>query len=592
MKWMFALTAMVLAAFPSVAPALPDDAAKWLLGAQPLTVRKLDVDLDGDQDRVAAVRYRDGQVEVVALCYNPTRRWQPWERCGSLGVGGRGQSGTPKVERLTTGDFDGDGGVDLLAEVETTDGLHHLALGPLLKPLANTVAPELHLTARAFTVWDIAADNQAEVVAWQPAGATNGPSYITFVRETAGWRRSHGVDLPATGGGTGGLPLARIPDVRGEPLPAAVAMLNGAGLRPGMIAAVDEGKGFRNVKSQRPAPGEWARGGQSVDLAVTVPAYPPTHLTDLGDIARVVVHGPGGKRVEVKPEELKGWREELRRALATASRRVRVGGPPLKGPIGVPLVHGETAVEVFFSRPLRMELPEGTVEASSVLLPFFEYESGLLFLGTPDYREAVTYTAAEGLQNRAYLLTHDPPTHEGSLGSFPVSSAVSTPALNLVDPDYPPGIADGGWQYRESVEADLDGDGAKETVWVTARASWNGRSFDFDDGQPWQVYVEEADGKRTYLYSRWVQIGALEVGISEDHGKSSVVILERGGLSFALYRIHYGGPGVQRAESIGMAQLRYRTSPHSPPAKRSGEAKGYRLHGRTSRAIRLPLEIL
>lgn len=106
---------------------------------------------------------------------------------------------------------------------------------------------------------------------------------------------------------------------------------------------------------------------------------------------------------------------------------------------------------------------------------------------------------------------------------------------------------------------------------VTARADWNGQSFDFDDGQPWQVYVEEADGKRTYLYSRWVQIGTLEVGISEDKGKPSVVILERQGFSFSLYRIHYGGPGVQRAESIGMAQLSNRTSLHIPPAKKPGK---------------------
>jgi hypothetical protein len=72
----------------------------------------------------------------------------------------------------------------------------------------------------------------------------------------------------------------------------------------------------------------------------------------------------------------------------------------------------------------------------------------------------------------------------------------------LLDPAYPPGISDSGWQYRESLDVYLDGDGTNETVWVVARAGWNGRSFDFDDGQPWQVYVEEPDGKRTYLYQR------------------------------------------------------------------------------------------
>lgn len=153
-----------------------------------------------------------------------------------------------------------------------------------------------------------------------------------------------------------------------------------------------------------------------------------------------------------------------------------------------------------------------------------------------------------------------------SLGPTRVHSAGSAPTQSLIDPVYPPGIADASWQYRESVAADLDSDGANETVWVTARASWNGRSWDFDDGQPWQVYVEEADGQRTYLYSRWVQIGTLEVGISEEKGQPSVVILERQGFSFSLYRIYYGGPGVQRVESIGAAQLSNRTTPHIPPA--------------------------
>lgn len=159
----------------------------------------------------------------------------------------------------------------------------------------------------------------------------------------------------------------------------------------------------------------------------------------------------------------------------------------------------------------------------------------------------------------------------GSLGSSPVSLTASGRALNLVDPAYPPGLADKGWQYRQSVEVDLDGDSVKETVWVVARASWNGRSFDFDDGQPWQVYVEEIDGKKTYVYSRWVQIGTLEVGISEDHGKPSVVILERQGFSVSLYRIHYGGPGVQKAELIGGAQLNDRPSLHIPLGKKPGE---------------------
>lgn len=407
----FALTVAILAALPSVGASLPDDAARWLPGATPLLIRRIDVDLDQDDDRVAVVQYPDGHVEAVTLCYHPVRWWRPWGKCGSLDVGGRGvQGGKAQVKRLDTGDFDGDGRVDLLVDVGTADGLHHLALGPLLKPQALMVAPELHLKAQAFSLWDIGGNDQVVVVAWRPEGAAEGLSHVTFVREVTGWRRSHGVNLAPRGDGLHVRPVTRVPDVRGESLPGAVAMLNRAGLRPGMIATVDQGKGFRGVTAQHPAPGGWIRGGRPIDLAVGVPSY-PARIIDTGDVSKVVVHGPGGKRMEVKETELKDWSDDLNSILATASRRVRVMGPPLKGPTALPLAPGETRVEISFRRPLRVELPEGLVEASSILLPFVEYERGLLFLGSPDYQEALTYLNLEqNMERRAHLLTDNPST--------------------------------------------------------------------------------------------------------------------------------------------------------------------------------------
>lgn len=186
MKSALIVALAILTALP-FGSSLPDDAAKWLLNADPLSVRRLDVDLDGDDDRVVIVQNKDGQIEAVTLCSYPNRWWQPWERCGYMGVGGRGiQGGRSKVERVQTGDFDGDGRVDLLVEVKTPDGLHNLALGPLIKPNAFMVAPELHLRAQAFSVWDVVADNRVEIVALKPEGVGNGPTYVTYVREIAG----------------------------------------------------------------------------------------------------------------------------------------------------------------------------------------------------------------------------------------------------------------------------------------------------------------------------------------------------------------------------------------------------------------------
>lgn len=135
-------------------------------------------------------------------------------------------------------------------------------------------------------------------------------------------------------------------------------------------------------------------------------------------------------------------------------------------------------------------------------------------------------------------------------------------SINLMDPDYPPMVAGKDWEYHEMVQADLDGDGFKEVVFVIARVQRSGNTYDFDDGQPWQIYVEELDGLRTHVYSRWVQNGNLEVYVSQDNGKSSLVVLEKQGLSLAMYRLHYGGPGVHRGELIAGVGISRRTTRH------------------------------
>lgn len=130
------------------------------------------------------------------------------------------------------------------------------------------------------------------------------------------------------------------------------------------------------------------------------------------------------------------------------------------------------------------------------------------------------------------------------------------PAVNLLDPQYPPMVVGEGWGYHETAEADLDGDGAREAVSVIARATG---PEDFDDGQPWQVYIEEPDGRRTHVYSRWVQLGHLEVYVSDDEGKASLIILEKQGFSLVMYRVYYGGPGVHSSVLVAGAGITHRT---------------------------------
>lgn len=125
------------------------------------------------------------------------------------------------------------------------------------------------------------------------------------------------------------------------------------------------------------------------------------------------------------------------------------------------------------------------------------------------------------------------------------TSARGTPIV-LVDSALAPAIAgEDGWMYSQSSQADLDGDGQDERLVMTARAEvLRGRPV-WDDGQPWQVYVEEEDGARTYLYARFVQLGSvtMRIALPVGEGPPSVVLLEHLPDRIALFEAWYEGPG-------------------------------------------------
>jgi hypothetical protein len=144
----------------------------------------------------------------------------------------------------------------------------------------------------------------------------------------------------------------------------------------------------------------------------------------------------------------------------------------------------------------------------------------------------------------------DAPPDSSSLATSPAAGRGAeydraTPVV-LVDSTIPPAVAGAdGWMYSQSSEADLDGDGQAERVVLTARAEvMRGRPL-WDDGQPWQVYVEEPDGARTYLYSRFVQLGSVTIrlGLPEGGQGPSVLLLEHLPDRMALYEAEYRGAG-------------------------------------------------
>lgn len=116
----------------------------------------------------------------------------------------------------------------------------------------------------------------------------------------------------------------------------------------------------------------------------------------------------------------------------------------------------------------------------------------------------------------------------------------------LIDAAIAPAVAgEQGWNFQRSAEVDLTGDGLPERVVLTARVElYRGRPA-WDDGQPWQVYVEAPDGTRTYLYAQRLQLGALtmRVGLDESGEPAGIVLLEHLPDRLSLYEMRYRGPG-------------------------------------------------
>jgi hypothetical protein len=103
----------------------------------------------------------------------------------------------------------------------------------------------------------------------------------------------------------------------------------------------------------------------------------------------------------------------------------------------------------------------------------------------------------------------------------------SLAVVQLIDSRIPPAIAgQDGWNYVESATADVMGDSLPERIVLTARVElYRGRPA-WDDGQPWQVYVESQDGQRTYLYAQRLQLGTLTMRITRaDSGRKARVLL-------------------------------------------------------------------
>jgi hypothetical protein len=120
-----------------------------------------------------------------------------------------------------------------------------------------------------------------------------------------------------------------------------------------------------------------------------------------------------------------------------------------------------------------------------------------------------------------------PPVARGTGAGTESAKALQT--LQLIDSAIPPAIAgEGGWNYERSAAVDLRGDGLPERVVLTARVELVRGRPAWDDGQPWQVYLEAPDRSRTYLYAQRLQLGSLDVRVTrgDTTQQGTVVLIE------------------------------------------------------------------
>ena len=137
-------------------------------------------------------------------------------------------------------------------------------------------------------------------------------------------------------------------------------------------------------------------------------------------------------------------------------------------------------------------------------------------------------------------------------------SAAPPSAVVLTDSGQVPATRGaGGWNYSQSATADVDGDGQNERIVMMARVEMVRGRPAWDDGQQWQVYVEEADSSRTTVYARFLQLGTLTMRIegADAQVPRRIVLLEQLPDRLSVYEVEYVGPAKFRATTAYQRRL-------------------------------------
>ena len=133
-----------------------------------------------------------------------------------------------------------------------------------------------------------------------------------------------------------------------------------------------------------------------------------------------------------------------------------------------------------------------------------------------------------------------------------ISRARRDSAVDLIDPRVPRAVAgDAQWKYVQRAKADFDGDGNDETAVLIADVTLDARGNPlWEDGHRWQLYFEEADSTRTYIYARFLPFGKLEASVTvpDEEKMPTVVLREITPHALGVYEVRYSG--VKQSRSV------------------------------------------
>lgn len=127
--------------------------------------------------------------------------------------------------------------------------------------------------------------------------------------------------------------------------------------------------------------------------------------------------------------------------------------------------------------------------------------------------------------------------------------------VDIVDPEGRRAVAGNEeWEYAKTGIYDLNGNGNKELVVLTANADVDSSGEpQWSDGHRWQLYIQDLSGERTYVFANFVQLTSPKISVTERrNGKRSILLrIHRENVTFRVYEILYEGTGKFRTLKWG-----------------------------------------